>query len=349
MMSCVKTIVAKFIKSCMPRSFKVRIKAWLDPELATARDLRSCYRLLLGRKPDREGWRAFMASIRDGAMTRRRLVRTFLESAEFRGVSAAGAYSHDLPAFVALQDFGIYVNDPESSVGRAICHDRVYEPEVTAAMTGCLQPGMTVIDAGANIGYFSLLAARKVGEYGTVHAFDPSPFNCDLLRRSARENGFCNIIVHDKPLADKVARYAFFEQGGNGMLLEIDPHKEAPVCDALVTTALLDDYLDDISRVDVIKLDVEGAEHLVMCGAKKLLERDRPVILTEFTPGALTHISRVAPEHYIDYLLQYGYRISVLASGKPPLEIEKPSGAAVMRLWEHGRQEHLNLMFTTVR
>lgn len=197
------SLLRPFLKRRLPAELKLRVKAWLDPEIATPRDLRFCYRLSLGRNPDREGWEAHMASIRSGAMTRARLVRTFLQSAEFRNHAALHAARHPDGQRVDLPDFIIHVRDTESAIGRAICEQRIYEPEVKAALETVLRPGMTFIDAGCNIGYFSLLAAGRVGESGRVLAFDPSPVNCRLLRRSAEENGFRNVEVPD---ADAIRR-----------------------------------------------------------------------------------------------------------------------------------------------
>ncbi len=284
-----------------------------------------------------------MASIRGGAMTRSRLVRTFLDSAEFRNRVAAEADHISEGMRVELPTFAIYVREAESAIGRAICEQRVYEPEVQAAFEMVLRPGMTVVDAGCNIGYFTLLAAHKVGESGRVLAFDPSPINCRLLRKSAQENGFPHVHVREQPLGDREARYAFFEQNGNGMLLDLETHPNAAGWDALLTTAILDELLREAGPVHVIKLDVEGAEYRVFRGARRIIETHRPVLITEFAPGALEQVSRVAPETYLEECRALDYRIFILEPDKPPGRFSG-DGAEWVRLCRRRKVDHLNLL-----
>src|SRR3990172_3951145 len=82
------------------------------------------------------------------------------------------------PMLVKLKEFRIYVRLDDWAVGARIAVKRSYETHVTAAMRPLLQPGMVVVDVGANIGYYTLLAAARVGPGGKVIAFEPGSENC---------------------------------------------------------------------------------------------------------------------------------------------------------------------------
>lgn len=337
------TRLSKFLKSVVPWRIKLWIKALRDPEIATPTDLRHCYRLLLGRDPDPDGWQTFMASIRHGAMSRTRLVRDFLGSAEFSTGPLSTTTEGQEPTAVDLPEFRIYVRDTESAIGRALYHDRCYESEVTAALTQVVTLGMSVVDIGCNVGYFSLLAARLVGEGGAVYAYDPSETNCRLLRRSASENGLDNIQVHCKALANGVSQYAYIEGDGNGVLQHLNLDGPA-TCGAVVTTASLDAELPDTFKPNLIKLDVEGAEHLVLNGARRILKNHAPVILSEFSPKALEQVSRIAPRTYVEDILGLGYRVFVLDPTSAPIALGAGS-QAVIDYWRRRKTDHIDLMF----
>ena len=323
-----------------------RVKLWLRtrryPETATPRDLYYCYRLLLGRKPDRNGWQAYMADIRQGAMTRDRLVRTFLQSVEFRLGRFAGERSAN-PICVDLPEFHIQIHDIESAIGRAIGVDRSYEPEVSVFFRKYLKPGMVFVDVGCNVGWFSLLAATCVGPQGKVYAYDASSRNCELLRQSASMNGFANIEVRTCPLADRVADFAYFERDGNGVLHAIGSGDitEIAGCD-LVASSTLDLELAG-RHVDVVKIDVEGAEYMVLQGGKRLLAESMPLILAEFGADALRQVSNIEPEQMVNDMLGLGYRIYALAQSGTLSELS--SAQSVLALQSKLGLDHINLVF----
>src|SRR5690606_15185214 len=100
-----------------------------------------------------------------------------------------------------------------------------YEPHVTAEVRRLLQPGMTFVDVGANIGYFALLAASLVGAQGKVIAFEPNLENCELLRRSIAANGFDDFVhVHPYAVAEK-AQFFTLDVGtsSNGRIIDFTP------------------------------------------------------------------------------------------------------------------------------
>ena len=107
--------------------------------------------------------------------------------------------------------------DPaDYAVGHTVARTGSYEPEVSATLREVLPPGATFVDIGANIGWFSLLAASLVGPTGRVIAIEPNPRNVALLRQSAKDNGFDNIDVVTVALGERRGAAALETDGSNG-------------------------------------------------------------------------------------------------------------------------------------
>ncbi|MGB2642831.1 MAG: FkbM family methyltransferase [Candidatus Acidiferrum sp.] len=152
-----------------------------------------------------------------------------------------------------------------------------------------LQPGMTFFDAGANIGLFSVAAGKKLrGEPCAIYAFEPCPSTVAILRKNLLHNGLTGVHAIPAALSDSTGKAnlyinASFKDALNS--LEDPSHTDAQVVGReLVETITLDDFVakESVARVDVMKVDVEGAERLVFCGGRNLLLRpDAPLLLYE--------------------------------------------------------------------
>lgn len=144
-----------------------------------------------------------------------------------------------------------------------------------------------MVDIGANIGYYTVLAGRLGAQ---VMAFEPEPDNLDLLRRNIRENDIeSRVQVHDCALGEKTGSMTLHIDAGNhgghsfsaGNILKDGGSLDVPV-------ARLDDVVAASGKqVAVIKMDTQGAEAGILAGALQTLRRDRPVLLTEFWPCGL--------------------------------------------------------------
>jgi FkbM family methyltransferase len=185
----------------------------------------------------------------------------------------------------------------------------VYEPHLTRVFERYCRPGMTVVDVGANLGYYSLLAARLVGASGRVVALEPNSENCRLLVSSLRLNGSTNVEL--LPVAADVATgWAYYSThvGSNGGLIDGDDLLAHP--GVVVPTFRLDELVS--GRVDFLKMDVEGAEGRVVRGATGLIERDRPIVTTELKDEMLTRVSEMSVRQYLGYFESIGYRPTLL-------------------------------------
>jgi FkbM family methyltransferase len=282
-----------------------------DWDAATEQDIYHCYRLILDREPDADGWVTYTSALKNG-MRLQSLVNSFLNSTEFRNRQLAREDARSRPLLVDAEFFKIYVSDLDSPVARCIVETRRYEPHVTAAIRQVLKPGMVFVDVGANFGYHSLTAAREVGSAGKVHCFEPNPYFCKLLYLSGKVNGFENLEIYPVAVADRKMNVIYDDTYGNGRISQFDANLESAPDRFVVRAWTLDDVLRDESSIDLIKMDVEGAEHLVILGAKNVLQTHRPVIISEFSPAGLRNVSGVSGQDFLQQLVDNRYEISVL-------------------------------------
>lgn len=160
-----------------------------------------------------------------------------------------------------------------------------FEPHETAAVARRLRPGMTFLDVGANVGYFSLLAASRVGPGGRVYAVEPSPYAYGRLTESVRANGLAQVQAFQVGLSSAPGTLSLYlppeADGFHSPTMSGD--FGGPVVEVAVKR--LDDCFDEwgVERVDLMKLDVEGHETKVLQGGSASLAAGRVrAVLCEF-------------------------------------------------------------------
>lgn len=286
---------------------------------ATFGDVIACYRLLLGRQPDPDGLAHYRRRLAAGRVSLDDLVSEFLGSVEFvrRQASRPAGDSSTGEIVSTCEGFLIWVDPTDYAVGHTVARTGSYEPDVSAVLREVLTRGATFVDIGANIGWFSLLAASLVGPTGRVVAIEPNPRNVALLRQSAKDNGFENIDVAAVALGDRRGTAALETDGSNGRLIAIEgPPVHAVEASFVVATYPLDTVLTDVGvdHVDAMKIDVEGAEPLVLRGATRTISQSRPVLISEFYPLALDSSPWGNARRYLAMLRALGYQLSVIGS-----------------------------------
>lgn len=180
------------------------------------------------------------------------------------------------------------------------------EEELQSALEKHLKPGSLFVDVGANFGLHSLLACHLVGEQGAVLAVEPVPANLRLLRRNLHLNGFTqrSRIVAKALVAEPCGELEMTVEPGLSPAATLSASTDGKT--VLVPTTTLDDCLSGEVRLpSLVKIDVEGAEHEVLKGARSLLERG-PTLLVEVHRFALPHFHS-SPEQLRDYLAGFGY------------------------------------------
>lgn len=271
--------------------------------VATREDILACFRLLLGRYPSEAEWVGHSGLA--GAPLQE-LVAGYLHSLEFRQRGLMNAPS--TLEIIDLPRFRMYVTSDDPLIGHTIRNARIYEPDVTQVFVDHLRPRANVLDIGANIGYFSLLAASLIGPEGTVFAFEPLASNVKVLAANRMLNRFNNIEIIAGAASDRVQTLAIGAAYTDGVVGDIPQSVEGTLGCEFVITVPADIVVH--TKIDLLKIDVEGHEYRVISGAKETIRRSRPLIVTEFSPGALEANSRVPPVHYLDLLRSFGYRLS---------------------------------------
>jgi len=183
-----------------------------------------------------------------------------------------------------------------------------HESKESDFILSSLPPGGVFVDVGANIGWHTLKAARHLGDGGKIYAFEPSPPNVVRLRRNLELNGITNVVVEEVALSDKeetVQMASSRTRSGNATMAD----REAPTQSFEVTCIRLDDYArkHSLRGMDVVKIDVEGAELLVLRGMNGILRGPHPpVLLCEVNPIML-RLMGTSPEVLVRYLEELGY------------------------------------------
>jgi FkbM family methyltransferase len=196
-----------------------------------------------------------------------------------------------------------------------------YEPLTIELFKKHLRPGMTVIDGGAHIGLFTLLAARLVGPNGRVFSFEPDPYNFQCLAFNVEQNSYHNVTTVQKLIADRIGNAIFYQSSGTissslGNRNENSNFfKGTSVKKLDVQSTTLDAELDEIPA-DVIKLDIEGAEPLAVQGMNKIIQKGHPLVLfAEINPSALTSLGS-SPELLIRSLRNLGFDVYFIDESK---------------------------------
>lgn len=198
-----------------------------------------------------------------------------------------------------------------------------YEPEIAALIQSTLKGGETVMDVGANIGYSTLLMARQVGPTGRVIAFEPLPTVFELLRENLRLNNLLWAHAECKAVTDHDGETRMQSESGNPLSLTSCVAEEG---DFVVATVSIDRYVETagLMRLDLVKIDVEGAEDVVVQGMAKSLQKFRPVVLVEI------HASDGRKSEALERLEGTGYRLSrVDPTGPSPCDTRARGGHVI--------------------
>lgn len=182
----------------------------------------------------------------------------------------------------------------------------------TALYERCIRRGETVVDCGANVGYFTLIFARCVGAGGRVFAFEPEPDNFRLLARNIARNGYRNVTAVQRALSreEGVAPLALAADNlGDHRLGPMQ--EERPTINVPVTT-LDASVAARAGRIDFLKLDVQGREPAVLDGAREVLAANPKMwMLTEFWPRAIAETGD-DPEAFLTGIAAADFSIAVL-------------------------------------
>ncbi|KAB2901366.1 MAG: FkbM family methyltransferase [Dokdonella sp.] len=274
---------------------------------ATEADIRHAYRLLLGREPDPSGLACYTRLLVEQRVSALDIAAIIESSDEYKARRTAE------PALIEIDFHGLRLFPwrGDSLIGDHVRASGEYEPHVLPAFVERIPSGGTVLDVGANIGTFTLSAARKVGPLGSVHAIEPIARNVQSLCAGVWHNGFRNVSVLPVAASSTVGVVPMLRNANssNGI---VDVHVVAAMADAFVPCQPLHVLLRHLERLDVIKIDIEGHEPVAWPSLSELVRKHRPAIFTEFNPVAIRNHSRVEPEIYLSALFDVTRQIETI-------------------------------------
>jgi FkbM family methyltransferase len=194
--------------------------------------------------------------------------------------------------------------------------DARYEPNEMYAMSKLIGPGMVVVDVGANEGIFTLMAAKLVGGTGAVVAFEPSPRDRDRLVANLSANALTNVRVHPEALGRAAGKallqVAGAEHPGHNTIGGFAYSDTAKAYSVEVDVKTLDDIAaaENLTRLDLLKIDVEGSETAVLQGARESLRRFRPIVVAEAQEASLRQLGSSVSE-LLELLRASDYEVKV--------------------------------------
>ena len=204
----------------------------------------------------------------------------------------------------------------KNPIGRALYQTGVWEPEVTTTLSAEAKPGMIALDVGADIGYFSLQFSKLVGNSGRVIAFEPIPKARERLVHNIALNELTNITVSEFALGNQEGT-VYLEDPFTKSRVNLNK-TSGGINDIKVSIKRFDDLFDELSlpSVDIIKMDIEGAEHEALRGMEQTLRRFRPTIVLEVHNHFLPQFNS-SSEALLDWLKSLDYKVSTIEMSGP--------------------------------
>lgn len=174
-------------------------------------------------------------------------------------------------------------------VTREVRRTGTWEPHIEAFIKEKLRPGDVAFDIGANIGCHTALMSVATGPDGKVYAFEPAAYVFKSLEKMKLANDLQNVELFPVAAGDRKAVLPLAmhhsSPGGNSLLFgDVESKVDVSDCQPVKVEKLDDLFLSSLSRLDLIKIDIEGGEAAALRGARQLIEKFRPAIISEFSP-----------------------------------------------------------------
>lgn len=191
------------------------------------------------------------------------------------------------PDFIVTHGIKMFVDKKDQAVSLQLILTKIWEPFETQVFLRTVKKGDVVLDVGAHIGYYTLLAAQKVGVRGKVYAFEPDPRNFALLSKNVQANGYTNVVLINKAVSDIRRKGRLLvnavNSGDNRVVTSAKSLSTIPI-----EMVRLDDFVPAKQVVNVIKMDIQGHEEHAVKGATRIIQNNPKLkILTEFWPAVV--------------------------------------------------------------
>ena len=214
-------------------------------------------------------------------------------------------------------DFDIVINPSKNGcVDECIAVKGRWEPELSHKLAQYIKSGDTFVDIGSNIGYHALFSASLLKNTGKVIAFEPIKSLAHQIEESVEANQFDNVEVYQVGLGDKIENLNLYVRDENMGGSSLSEYENLNIVRAssvqTVNIKTLDTLFPPETRVDVIKIDVEGYEFEALKGAENLLREQKPVIFMEFSPIFYKLDYPGKASELITFLESFGYSFETM-------------------------------------
>lgn len=244
-----------------------------------------------------------------------------------------------LPRQVTVQGHVMFLDEKDTL---ELATRDVYEPPVTELLERYVVPGTLFVDAGANIGYYTLLAARRTGPGGRVVAFEPDATNFRLLKRNVEANGYKNVTLDPRALSDRGGTARLYlndaNRGDHRLFDPGDGRKSVEVATVTLDSALKGMHADRT----FVKMDIQGSEENAFRGMRGFLDScAEAVLVTEFWPDGI-RASGGDPGRYLDGIRAAGFRL--FEFGEDASQPRPADPAALLARIKPGSDDYVNLL-----
>lgn len=200
---------------------------------------------------------------------------------------------------------------PKTGSGAGIYYQGFSEPTTADLFIRFLRPKMVVIDIGAHIGEYTLLAAKVVGDSGQVHSFEPQSHLFSFIKQSVELNGFQHVVLDCSAVSDYTGNIEFqvFDEPTLSSIRKQNMHEQSMKIVSVPCISLDNYWTNKTDKIDLIKVDVEGAEKFVLQGAVNLLAlppQQAPTWIFEYAPNSYADFGYQSNE-ILQLFKQYGY------------------------------------------
>ncbi len=309
---------------------------------ATEDDVYFAYRLLLCRQPDPNGFEVNRKFVEDGKVSLEMLLHRFVNSVEFDRILSRILNSKEyrlrheagsLPTPIDMGGYQVVVQKGESDFGRSISNHHAHEEHVCQVFREFLRKDDVVVDVGANVGVMTFLAASIVGEAGRVIAVEPNPNNLQLLYRGILANNLSNVSILPHAASNVSTVFSLSADTSNTSVIGARaPDGFGP----FVQSVVLDDQLAGLTRINFVKMDIEGHEPRALEGFSRLMARHRPVFVVEFNPRCLK-VAQQVPLAFLHQIFAWYRQVRVTSGLRDNVTFE--SADKVMEYWEKRNRE----------
>ncbi|MFA6554486.1 MAG: FkbM family methyltransferase [Candidatus Paceibacterota bacterium] len=224
-----------------------------------------------------------------------------------------------IPPQINIQEGTIILDQTDVAVSGTLALGSFEDTEIELFRKS-LKNGFTVVDIGANIGYYTIIASGHIGSNGKIFAYEPENRNYSFLQKNIEVNRLTNVKAQKIGLSDKKGSNTLYLDPNNKGHHSLVYDKDKPGLTIELDT--LDNSLKQFGspKIDIIKIDIEGAEFLALEGMRETIQKSpNLIIFTEVYPKAMARLGGNA-QRYLENLAGLGFSLSLIDENKKDIQ-----------------------------